>query len=62
MQIDLNVCQHRWLQVLKGYDSKMFYHTAWANVLAFALSRKSHDYEIDFEVLMEQLAQQFAIV
>jgi hypothetical protein len=40
----------------------MFYHPAKANVVVNALSRKSRDGETDPEVLMEQLAQQFAIV
>jgi hypothetical protein len=54
--------QRKWLEVLKDYGSKMFYHPAKANVVADALSRKFRDGEIDSEVLIEQLAQQFAIV
>jgi hypothetical protein len=54
--------QHRWLEVLKDYDNKMFYHPAKANVVVDVLSKKSHDGEIDPEMLMEQLAQQFLIV
>lgn len=40
----------------------MFYNPAKVNVVADALSRKSRDGEIDLEVLMDQLSQQFAIV
>jgi hypothetical protein len=54
--------QRRWLEVLKDYDSKMFYHPAKANVVADALNRKSRDGETDSKVLIEQLAQQFAVV
>jgi hypothetical protein len=61
-QRDLNMRQCRWFELLKDYDSKMFYHPTKANVVADALSRKSSDGETDSEVLMEQLSQQFAIV
>jgi ribonuclease HI len=61
-QRDLNMRQCRWFELLKDYDSKMFYHPTKANVVADALSRKSSDGETDSEVLMEQLSQQFSIV
>jgi hypothetical protein len=54
--------QRRWLEVLKDYDSKKFYHPTKANVVADALSRKSSDGETDPKVLMDQLAQHFSIV
>jgi len=34
MQRDLNTRQRRWLEVLKDYDNKMFYHPAKANTLS----------------------------
>jgi len=61
-QRDLNMRQRRWLEVLKDYDSKMFYHPAKANVVADALSRKSCGDEVEPEELIEQMSQQFAIV
>jgi len=61
-QRDLNMRQRRWLEVLKDYNSKMFYHPAKANVVADALSRKSRDDETNSEELMDQLSQQFAMV
>jgi hypothetical protein len=61
-QRDLNMRQRRWLEVLKDYDSKMFYHPAKANVVADALSRKSCGGEVEPEELIEQMSQQFAIV
>jgi hypothetical protein len=61
-QKDLNMRQRRWLEVLKDYDSKVFYHPGKANVVADALSRKSRDVEMDSTSVIDQLAQQFAIV
>jgi hypothetical protein len=54
--------QRRWLEVLKDYDSKMFYHPAKGNVVADALSRKYQEDEKNPEEIMDQLSQQFAIV
>jgi hypothetical protein len=54
--------QRRWLEVLKDYDGKVFYHPTKANVVADALSRKSCNDETDPNKLMDQLSQQFAIV
>ncbi|KAI3518312.1 hypothetical protein L1887_06894 [Cichorium endivia] len=39
-QQDLNMRQHRWLDVLKDYDCEILYHPGKANVVADALSRK----------------------
>jgi len=54
--------QRRWLEALKDYDSKMFYHPAKANIVADALSRKYWEHETDPEEVVGQLSQQFAIV
>ncbi|KAA3487873.1 reverse transcriptase [Gossypium australe] len=40
-QKDLNLRQHRWLELLKDYDLVIYYHPRKANVVADALSRKS---------------------
>jgi len=61
-QRDLNMRQGRWLEVLKDYDIKMFYHPTKANVVADALSRKSRDDKTNPEELMDQLSQQFTMV
>ena len=37
-QKDLNVRQRRWLELVKDYDCKIFYHPEKANCLADALS------------------------
>jgi hypothetical protein len=41
-QSDLNLRQHRWLELIKDYDLKVHYHPDKANVVADALSRKSY--------------------
>ncbi|XP_029151508.1 uncharacterized protein [Arachis hypogaea] len=40
-QKDLNLRQHRWMELLKDYDCTILYHPGKANVVADALSRKS---------------------
>ena len=34
--------QRRWLELIKDYDLEVYYHPGKANVVADALSRKSH--------------------
>nr|ABA93974.2 retrotransposon protein, putative, Ty3-gypsy subclass [Oryza sativa Japonica Group] len=41
-QPDLNLRQRRWLELIKDYDMGIHYHPGKANVVADALSRKSH--------------------
>jgi hypothetical protein len=41
-QADLNMRQRRWLELIKDYDLEVHYHPGKANVVAEALSRKSH--------------------
>ncbi|XP_070036223.1 uncharacterized protein [Nicotiana tomentosiformis] len=38
---ELNLRQRRWLELLKDYDLNILYHPGKANVVAYALSRKS---------------------
>ncbi|GJU78306.1 putative reverse transcriptase domain-containing protein [Tanacetum coccineum] len=41
-QKELNMRQHRWLELLSDYDCKIRYHPGKVNVVADALSRKEH--------------------
>jgi hypothetical protein len=41
-QPDLNLRQRRWLELIKDYDLGINYHPDKANVVADALSRRSH--------------------
>ena len=41
-QRDLNLRQRRWVEYMKDYDFTLAYHPGKANVVADALSRRSH--------------------
>jgi hypothetical protein len=41
-QLDLNMRQRRWLELIKDYLLKVHYHPGKANVIADALSHKAH--------------------
>ena len=41
-QRDLNMRQRRWMDFLEDYDFTLHYHLGKENVVADALSRKSH--------------------
>jgi hypothetical protein len=41
-QADLNMCQIRWLELIKDYNLEIHYHPGKVNVVADALSRKTH--------------------
>jgi hypothetical protein len=41
-QLDLNMRQRRWLELIKDYEIEVHYHPGKANVVADALSRKAH--------------------
>ena len=41
-QPELNMRQRRWLELIKDYNLEVHYHPGKANVIADALSRKSH--------------------
>ena len=41
-QPELNMRQRRWLELIKDYNLEVHYHLGKANVVADALSQKSH--------------------
>jgi hypothetical protein len=41
-QLDLNIRQQRWLELIKDYKLEVHYHPGKANVVADTLSRKAH--------------------
>ena len=47
IQFELNMRQWRWLKLIKDYNLEVYYHPRKANVVADALSRKSHQVEED---------------
>jgi hypothetical protein len=55
MQVDLNMRQRRWLELIKDYDIEVYYHPGKANVVADALSRKVHCSCLSVEAFSETL-------
>jgi hypothetical protein len=41
-QLDLNMRQRRWLELIKDYELEVHYHLGKANVIADVLSHKAH--------------------
>jgi ribonuclease HI len=54
-QADLNRRQRCWLELIKDYDLEVHYHPSKANVVADALSRKSHCHCLSVEVFSNTL-------
>ena len=59
-QPDLNLRQRRWLELIKDYDLGINYHPGKANVVADALSRKSHCNVLTLEEMSPFLSKEFA--
>ena len=59
-QIDLNLRQHRWLELIKDYDLEVHNHPGKANVVADALSRKKYANELLATPESEELCAEFA--
>ena len=57
-QADLNMRQRRWLELIKDYDIEVHYHPGKANVVADALSHKSHCHCAEKELFNETLCNE----
>jgi hypothetical protein len=58
-QSDLNLRQQRWLELIKDYDLGIKYHQGKANVVADALSRKSHVNMLATKELLPEFCKEF---
>jgi ribonuclease HI len=58
-QPDLNLRQRRWLELIKDYDLGINYHPDKANVVADALSRRSHLNMLATRELLPELCTEF---
>ncbi|XP_070048959.1 uncharacterized protein [Nicotiana tomentosiformis] len=57
-QMELNLRQRRWLELLKDYDIDILYHSGKANMVADALSRKSMGSLAHLEACQRPLARE----
>jgi hypothetical protein len=54
-----NLRQRRWLELIKDYDLGINYHPGKANVVADALSRKSHVSQLIVDNMSFELCKEF---
>jgi hypothetical protein len=59
-QRDLNLRQHKWLELIKDYDLNISYHPGKANVVADALSHKSYCNMLELQEQQPELYEEFA--
>jgi hypothetical protein len=58
-QSNLNLRQRRWLELIKDYDLRINYHPGKANVLADALSQRSHVSQLVVDSMLFELCEEF---
>jgi hypothetical protein len=58
-QSNLNLRQRRWLKLIKDYDHGINYHPGKANVVANALSRRSHVSQLVVDSMPFELCEEF---
>jgi hypothetical protein len=58
-QPDLNLRQRRWLELIKGYDLGINYHSGKANIVVDALSRRSHLNMLATRELLPKFCKEF---
>jgi hypothetical protein len=58
-QSNLNLRQRRWLELIKDYDLRIDCHPGKANVMADALSRRSHANQLVVNSMPFELCEEF---
>jgi hypothetical protein len=58
-QSNMNLRQRRWLELIKHYDLGINYHPGKANVVADALSRRSHVSQLVVDSMTFELCEEF---
>jgi hypothetical protein len=58
-QLNLNLRQRRWLELIRDYDLRINYHPWKANVVVDALSRRSHVSRLVVDSMPFQLCEEF---
>jgi hypothetical protein len=58
-QLNLNLRQRRWLELIKDYDLGINYHPGKANVVADALSHRSHVSQLVVDHMPFELCEEF---
>jgi hypothetical protein len=58
-QSNLNLRQRRWLELIKDYDLEINYHPEKANMVANALSRRSHVSQLVVDSMPFELCEEF---
>jgi hypothetical protein len=58
-QSNLNLKQRRWLELINDYDLGINYHPGKANVVADALSRRSHVSQLVVDSMPFELCEEF---
>jgi hypothetical protein len=58
-QSNLNLRQRRWLELIKNYDLGINYHLRKANMVADALSRRSHVSQLVVDSMPFELCEEF---
>jgi hypothetical protein len=59
IQLNLNLRQTRWLELIKDYDLRINYHPGKANVVADALCRRSHVSQLVMDSMSFELSKEF---
>jgi hypothetical protein len=60
MQSDLNLKQKRWLELIKDFDLGINYHPGKANMVADALSQRSHANQLVVKSIPFEFGDEFA--